>query len=77
MYHATEMANAVTLTSWFYSLYTHTPTKQNQRHYSSILEIFHLLDSGGYISVLNYPTYITIAIFLILNKIIHYMLQKP
>ena len=61
MYHPTEMANAVTPTSWFYSLYTHTPSNQNQRDYPSRLEISFLLDSGASISVLNYPTYVTIA----------------
>ena len=31
MYHPTEMANAVTPTSWVYSLYTYTPLNQTQR----------------------------------------------
>ena len=61
MYHPTEMANALTPTSWFYSLYTHTPSNQNHRDYPSRLEISFLLDSGASISVLNHPTYITIA----------------
>ena len=61
MYHPTEMANDVTPTSWFYSLYTHTPSNQIQRDYPSRLEIPFLLDSGASISVLNYPTYVTIA----------------
>ena len=52
------MANALTPTSWFYSLYTPTSSNQN---YPSILEIPFLLDSGASISVLNLPTYITIA----------------
>ena len=39
MYHPTEMANAVTPTSWFYSLYTHASPNQNQRDYPSRLEI--------------------------------------
>ena len=26
MYHPTAMANAVTPTSWFYTLYVHTPS---------------------------------------------------
>ena len=26
MYHPTPMANAVTPTSWFYTLYVHTPS---------------------------------------------------
>ena len=61
MYHPTEMANALTPTSWFYSLYTHTPSNQIHRDYPSRLEISFLLDSGASISVLNHPTYITIA----------------
>ena len=31
IYHPTEMANALTPTSWFYSLYTHASPNQNQR----------------------------------------------
>ena len=61
MYHPTEMANALTPTSWFYSLDTHTPSNQIHRDYPSRLEISFLLDSGASISVLNHPTYITIA----------------
>ena len=61
MYHPTEMANAVTPTSRFHSLYTHTPSDQIQREYSSRLENSFLLDSGALISVLNNPTYVTIA----------------
>ena len=61
MYHPTEMANALTPTSWFYSLYTHTSSNQNHRDYPSRLEISFLLDSGASISVLNHPTYITSA----------------
>ena len=61
MYHPTEMANALTPTSWFYSLYTHTSSNQNHRVYHSRLEISFLLDSGALISVLNHPTYIIIA----------------
>ena len=61
MYHPTEMANAVTPTSWFYSLYIHTPSNQIQRDNPSRLEISFLLDSGASISFLNYPTYFTIA----------------
>ena len=49
------MANVVTPTSWFYSLYIHTPSKQIQRDNPSRLEISFLLDSGASISVLNYP----------------------
>ena len=61
MYHPTEMANALTPTSWFYSLYLHTPERHNDDDYSSRLEISFLLNSGASISVFNYPTYLTIA----------------
>ena len=61
MYHPTEMANAVTPTSWFYSIYIHTPSNQIQRDNPSRLKISFLLDSCAFISVLNYPTYVTIA----------------
>ena len=61
MYHPTAMANAVTPTSWFYTLYVHTPSSITQRDNSSRLEIAFLLDSGASISVLNYPTYITLT----------------
>ena len=68
MYHATEMANAVTPTSWFYSLYTHTPSNQIQRDYPSRLEIAFLLDSGASITVLTYPTYVTSAKLLTIKQ---------
>ena len=61
MYHPTAMANAVTPTSWFYTLYVHTPSNIVQRDNPSRLEIAFLLDSGASISVLNYPTYITLT----------------
>ena len=61
MYHPTAMANAVTTTSWFYTLYVHTPSSIVQRDNPSRLEIAFLLDSGASISVLNYPTYITLT----------------
>ena len=61
MYHPTAMANAVTPTSWFYILYVHTPSSIVQRDNTSRLEIAFLLDSGASISVLNYPTYITLT----------------
>ena len=61
MYHPTAMANAVTPTSWFYTLYVHTPSSKTQRDNPSRLEIAFLLDSGASISVLNYPTYITLT----------------
>ena len=47
MYHSTAMENAVTSTA--------------QRDNPSRLEIAFLLDSGASISVLNYPTYITLT----------------
>ena len=55
------MTNALTPTSWFYSLYTHASPNQNQRDHPSRLEIFFLLDSVASISVIKHPTYITIA----------------
>ena len=61
MYPPTVMANAVTPTSWFYTLYVHTPSSMVQRGNPSRLEIAFLLDSGASISVLNYPKYITLA----------------
>ena len=61
MYHPTAMANAVTTTSWVYTLYVHTPSNITQRDNPSRLEIAFLLDSGASISVLNYPTYITLT----------------
>ena len=61
MYHPTAMANAVTPRSWFYTLYVHTPSSITQRDNPSRLEIAFLLDSGASISVLNYPTYITLT----------------
>ena len=61
MYHSTAMANAVTPTSWFYTLYVHTPSTIVKRDNPSRLEIACLLDSGASISVLNYPTYITLT----------------
>ena len=61
MYHPTAMAIAVTPTSWFYTLYVHTPSSITQRENPSRLEIAFLLDSGASISVLNYPTYKTLT----------------
>ena len=61
MYYPTEMANAVTTTSWFYTLYVHTPSCLIQRDNPSRLEFAFRLDSGASISVLIYPTYITIT----------------
>ena len=61
IYHPTAMANAVTPTSWFYTLYVHTPSSIVQKDNPSRLEIAFLQDSGASISVLNYPTYITLT----------------
>ena len=61
MYHPTAMANAVTPTSWFYTLYVHTPSSITQRDNPCRLESAFLLDSGASISVLNYPTYINLT----------------
>ena len=61
MYHPTAMANAVTPTSWFYTLYFHTPSSITQRDNPSRLQIAFLLDSGASIFVLTYPTYITLT----------------
>ena len=55
------MGNAVTPTSWFYTLYVHTPSSTIQKDNPSKLEIAFLLDSGASISVLNYPTYHTLT----------------
>ena len=55
------MATAVTHARWFYTLYTHTPSNHTQRDFPSRLECSFLLDSGSSKSVLNYPTYVTIA----------------
>ena len=52
LYHSTEMANAVTPTNWFYTLYVHTPSSIAQRDNPSRLEIAFLLDSGA---SMNYP----------------------
>ena len=60
MYHPTAMANAVTPTSWIYTLYVHTPSI-TQRDNPARLEIAFLLVNGASISVLNYPTYITLT----------------
>ena len=61
MYHPTAMANAVTPTSWVYTLNIHTPSSIIQSDNPSRLEIALLLDSGASISVLNYQTYITLT----------------
>ena len=55
------MANAATPTSWVYYLYIHTPSNQIQHDNQSRFEISFFLDTGASISVLNYPTYVTIA----------------
>ena len=61
MYLPTVMVNAVTPTSWFFSLYTHSPLNQTQRDFPSRLKISFLSDSGAYVSVLKSPTYVTFA----------------
>ena len=61
IYHPTAVANAVTPTSWFYTLYVHTPSSIVQKDNPSRLKIAFLLDSFASISVLNYPTYITLT----------------
>ena len=61
VYHPTAMANDVTPTSWFYTLYVHTPSSIVQKDNPFSLEIAFLSDSGASISVLNYPTYITLT----------------
>ena len=61
MYHPIAMANAVTPASWFKTLYVHTPSSITQKDNPSRLEIAFLLDSGASISVLSYPTYITLT----------------
>ena len=45
MYHPTEMANALTPKSWFYSLDLHTPERYKDNDHPSRLEISFLLDS--------------------------------
>ena len=62
------MENAVTPASWFYVLYTHTPWNQTQSDFPTKLEFSFLLDSGVSISVLNYPSYVTIAKLLKINQ---------
>ena len=61
MYHPKAMANAVTPTSSFYTLYVHTPSSMVQKDNPTRLEIAFLSDSGVSVSVLNYPTYITLT----------------
>ena len=55
MYHPTAMANAVTPTSWFYTLYVHTTSSITQRDNPSRLEIVFLLDSGASVSGAELP----------------------
>ena len=70
------MANAVTPTSWFYSPYIHTPSNQIQRDNPSRLEMSFPLDSGALMSVLNYPTYVTIAKLLNIKQTITFNPSK-
>ena len=51
----------MTPTSWFYTLNVHTPSTIVQKENPSRLENAFLLDSGASISVLNYPTNITLT----------------
>ena len=76
MYHPTEMANAVTPISWFYSLYTHTPLNQTQRDFPSRLEISFFLDSDASISVLTTPPKLLLKNSLIINTLKHLTLQQ-
>ena len=76
MYHPTAMANAVTPTSWFYTLYVHTPSSIVQRDNPSRLEIAFLLDSGASISVLNYATIQLTLHYKLLNFIYQILLQQ-
>ena len=46
MYHPTEMANALTPTSLFYSKYRHNRPNPTQRDFPLRLKISFLLDSG-------------------------------
>ena len=55
------MDKALTPTKCFYFLNSHTPERHNKSDYPSRLEISSLLDIGASVSVLSYPTYITIA----------------
>ena len=55
MYFPTGIANALTPTSCFYSLYCHTPLNQSQRDSPSRFVFSFRLDSGASISVLNLP----------------------
>ena len=64
MYHPKEMASALTITSWFNSLFLNTPERHNDNDHPSRLNILILLDSSASIAVLIYPTYPTIANFL-------------
>ena len=61
MCHPSEMTYALASTSWFYSLYLHTPERYNDDDHPSRLEITFLLNSGASILVPNYPIYLTVA----------------
>ena len=61
MYHPSEMTNALTPTSCFYSLYLHILESHNDNDHPSRYEIYFLLDSGASFSKINYHTYLTIA----------------
>ena len=72
------MTNALTPTSWFYSINSHTPESQNNPDYPLRLEDSSFLDSGASIFVLNYLTYITIAklLYITNNNTTHFFLQN-
>ena len=77
MYHPTAMANGVTPTSWFYTLYVHTPSSRVQKDNPSRHEIAFLLDSSASISVLNYPKYITLTKLLDIRPNHTYDIRPP
>ena len=52
------MANALTPTSWFHSLYSYTSERHNESDYPSRLGTSFFLDNGASISVPNYRTYV-------------------
>ena len=70
MYNPSETVNAVTPTSWFYlyTLYTHSQLNQTQRDFPTKLEVTFRLDSGASISVLKYPTFVTLAKVLFIKQ---------
>ena len=61
MHHSTAIANALTPTSWYYSLNSPTLERHIILDYPSRIRIPIILDSGVPCSVLNCPTYKKIA----------------